>query len=76
MKQSSWIREQTKVDGILTINNKILTWEVILCVELIIDRWTTKVKECHLMNYRSQGTQRTRWGDEIRTFFGAELCIH
>lgn len=75
-EQSKWIRKYTKVDGILSIKNKVLTQEVTLHVELIIDSWTIEVNECQFTNYWSQDTQRTKWENDIRIFSEAELFLH
>ncbi len=70
-KQAPWIREQTKVEDIVsTVKQKKLT-RVIHFV-LKTDKLTIKVTERQPRNCRrSQGRQRTRWRDEIRAFTGA-----
>ncbi len=66
-KQTSGIREHTKVEDILvTIKNKKWTWAGHV-MRRHHNRWTTRVTEWQPRNgRRNQGRQRVRWRDENR----------
>ena len=70
-KRASWIREQTKVEDILTtIKRKKWTWARHI-MRRTDNRWTIRVTEWQPRDgKRRQGRQRTRWKDEIRSFAG------
>ena len=70
-KRASWIREQTKVEDILT-NIKKKKWEWAGHIYRRNDnRWTKAVTEWEPRNgTRARGRPMTRWRDEIRKFAG------
>ncbi len=70
-KQTTWIREQTKVEDILmTIKKKKWFWAGHITGRTD-NRWTKKVTEWQPRNSKkSQRRQKTRWRDEIVTFAG------
>ena len=70
-KRTSWIREQTKVEHILTtIKSKKWTWTG------HVMRWTDNRRTVTVTEWqprdgkRRQGRHRTRWRDEIESFVG------
>ncbi len=70
-KRATWVREQTKVEDILT-TIKLRKWSWAGHVMRRTDnRWTKRVTEWQGRNCkRSQGGQTVRWRDEITAFAG------
>ena len=70
-KRASWIREQTKVEDMLsTIKKKMWTWAGHV-MRQTDNRWTVRVIEWQPKDdKRRQDRQRTRWGDDIKSFDG------
>ncbi len=74
-KWASWIREQTKLQGILVTMKK----KKRVCAGRVMRRannkWTTKVTEWQPTNWgRGQGRQKPRWRGKIRAFPWAGWC--
>ena len=70
-KRATWIREQTKVDDILsTIKKKKWTWAGHV-MRRDDNRWTVRLTEWIPRDgKRNKGRQRSRWADELRKFAG------
>ena len=70
-KRASWIRDQTKVEDILTtIKKRKWSWAGHI-YRREDNRWTTRATEWDPRDgIRGRGRQRTRWRDEIRRFAG------
>ena len=76
-KRASWIREQTKVEDILsTVKRRKWTWAGHV-MRRTDNRWTVRVTEWHPRDgKRRQGRQRIRWRDEIRSYAGKAWNRH
>ena len=70
-KRASWIREQTKVEDILTtIKKRKWSWAGHV-MRMEDNRWTIRATEWEPRDgSRKRGRQNTRWRDEIRRFAG------
>ena len=70
-KRATWIREQTKVEDIMsTIKKKKWTWAGHV-MRRDDNRWTVRLTEWIPRDgKRNKGRQRIRWVDELRKFAG------
>ncbi len=77
-KRASWIKEQTRVEDILTkVKNKKWTWAEHV-MRRLDNTWTSIVSKWQPRNSRrNRGRQRGSWRDEIRAFVGPSyIGIH
>ena len=72
-KRATWIREQTKVEDILTtVKKKKWTWAGHI-MRRTDNRWAIRITEWVPRDCkRSRGRKRRRWSDEIRKFAGMD----
>ena len=71
-KKNTWVREQTKLEDILTIiKRRKWSWAGHV-MRRTDNRWTTRITEWQPREgRRNRGMQRRRWRDEIRKYAGA-----
>lgn len=71
-KKEVWIREETGITDILVdIKRKKFCWAGHV-IRRMDHRWTIRVTEwMPREGKRSQGRQKSRWGDDVRKFAGA-----